>query len=276
MSFARDYKLNNEQVEYRKPTYFTPQEGLHIIRILNDTAWDTFQYRLGQSSIIASEDATPIRDRNLMVKSRNPDNYWNDADYIKGSNRFFVNVWVKSEVKVHPESLERVTKDVSGNFPMTSQSGRIIPANAELTKENFVAIFNNGRRLFIEQLQEYWNQFNDPSHPKYNVSHPLTGKNLNEFDIELRVIGRGIHKSIIASPIITNVEPVPQDILDQKFALPDDLLRFTDAEIEQMLNGVSSRDVLKARGSNRPKREEKVITEEDKGKAVDALKALGF
>ena len=247
--------------EFVKPKYFVWSPGKQIIRILDIDLIPVSCYWFG-ANIRAIGWDDPQSQQNKRIKLENPDNYRNVRGYKSPSDRYFVNVLDRTPVKMCP-NCEMEVKAVNGTFPaICPHCNEGIVSKITAKPLNKVRVLQTGKTL-VDQFKTIDAKI---------LKEDGTRVGAENFDIILHVVGTGNQRVSVAEETenFEELEVPPEDLYDtSKMAI-----LVSEAELEQLMRGVSLRDLFAARrGSEtveKPLKESNINAEEIQ-KKVDEL-----
>lgn len=219
---------------YSRPVYFTFTPGQHVIRILDEEAFSCFCYWLGSGYVFSPDENDPIRENSKRIRLENPDTYKDIKGYRTSTQRAWVNVLDKTISKVCP-NCEADVKSTNGNFPMLCPKCGTSVANVEPAPLNKVRLFSGGKTLFNQFL----------AFEKTILDKDGEPVGLTNFDIMLNVTGENRKREVFAIPT-QNFEPVDTANLEL-FDTANAVIRLSTEEMEQIVRGVSLKDIFAAR-----------------------------
>jgi len=225
-----------EKKTFDRPNYLNFTYGQHLVRILGDFR-KVYTHWIKRANVVLEclDEDCPICLNNRRIIAENPDNFSRVPGYVSRSERHYMNVLDRTDVKVCPECLEEVKKEVSGKFPVVCSDGHMI-VEVEVIPSNKIKIANvsktNALRLKDHQLSTL-----DES------GEPI---GLENFDIVFMVTRGAERKDIVPMPIKDNDDKVevPEDAL---YDLENVVVKLDADEIIQLAKGVSLRDIFLAR-----------------------------
>lgn len=229
-----NFKLGSDRRKFDKPEFFVFTPGEHLIRILDEELYTELCYWFGRGYIKALGWDDPVAEQNKAIKLENPENYRQVKGYHGLQERGYMNVLDLTPTKVCPKCGADV-KATHGTFPMMCPKCNTSVANIEATPLNKVRILSG--------TENFWEEFDKFEKTELDKDGEFIG--WSGFDIELLVAGEGAQRRSI--PRSTgNREPreVSEDAL---FDLESITPRLEEEELEQLLRGVSFKDIMAAR-----------------------------
>lgn len=240
MSFA-EIPERQEFGEF-KPTHFLkviPNVPIRI-RILDDSAYRVYKHfipRQRVSILCLGEDTCPVCIQNKKLVADNPNvPYSRIQGFITRQNRYLVNVYNRTEVKVAPSG-DIVYPQMNGQFP--PQHGNEDLTKIEAKPLNRVEVLERGVTLFSQ-----FNAINE------SIVDQETGKplGLQTFDLVLTAQGKDRNMTITVIPTTHFNDEIivdPEDLYPLE-AVP---LQLAPDEVWKLLSGHELRDILEARST---------------------------
>jgi hypothetical protein len=236
MSFfdtAREKSANN----FRKTEHIDLQPGQSTIRII-DTPEEAHKYQTHYLKGIyvkcIGEDC-PICRNNVKIYAENPENFREIPGYSAKSERYAVNVFDKTSVKICANCKAEVKK-FGTNFPPVCPHCNQPIVTVKETPLNKIKVLAKGVTV-ANLLNGIDESVQDKEGNKIGV---------NNFDLVLYVTGTGRDQNISIIPLIDQREPVnyaPQE----KFDLTKIAIELTPEEIGDIQRGVSLKDIFASR-----------------------------
>jgi predicted RNA-binding Zn-ribbon protein involved in translation (DUF1610 family) len=241
MSFF-DTTRPEKSSNFRKTEHIDLSPGQTTIRII-DTPEEAYKFHThyikGVYIKCLGEDC-PVCKSNMKIFAENPDKYRDVPGWSPKAERFAVNVFDKTPVKICKNCKAEIKKNGASFLPVCPKCNQPVIAEPEaplnkikvLAKGVTVADLLNGIDASI--LDKEGNKVG-----------------INNFDIVLYVTGTGKQQTISPIPLIDKTEPVeykPED----KFDLKKIAIELTSEEISDLQRGISLRDIFAARKSAVP------------------------
>jgi len=250
---------DTETSTFTRPVYFQFTPGQHIIRVLDEEAFTSFCYWLGSGYVLSPDEDDPIRNNNKRIRLENPDTYKDIKGYRTPQQRGWVNVLDKTVAKSCPEC-DFDVKSMDGQFPMLCPKCGTNVSKLEPQPLNKVRILSGGRTLF--------DQFNALEKSFLNDSGDPIG--LTSFDIILNVQGTGRNRKIFAIPSQNKDEVNLDDY--ELFDLSKSAIKLTTEEMEQIVRGVSLKDIFAARRAESETSD--VLSDEEESEIADKVASV--
>ena len=234
MSFA-DVELN--QGTFKKTQYIELPQGTTIIRILSNSALKKETHFVNNASFECLGDDCPVCQNNRKIIQDNPETFRTVKGYHPRQRRYLINVLDKTPVKVCP-SCGHANKKNGREFSPVCVKCQTVITTVSIAPLNQVCVLAKGVELFgkFNALEE-------------NVADAEgTPLPLNSYDINLFVQGVGKDVKIDPIPMASSNEPVtvaPESL----YELDNLIIKLTPVEINNLLRGVSMKDIFNARKS---------------------------
>jgi hypothetical protein len=219
------YESNFKKVEFIKLT-----KGTNVIRILDEdyvTYVTHYVPSAGVSFKCLGRAECPVCQHNKQLIVENPETFRNIQGYLPQQIRHYINVLDRTPVKVCTKC-QKETKAYDEKYPSACECGAFITAVVP-TPLNKVKILSKGNELF-EKFLLFQRKYGD----------------ITTFDIELNAHDKNDKKSPDALPIREQNDVVTIDP-ELKFNLSEAILVLGASEINDVLRGVSLKDIFKAR-----------------------------
>jgi hypothetical protein len=238
MSFA-EIPERKEFGEF-KQTYFLkviPNVPTRI-RILDDHAYRVYKHFIPSqrvSIVCLGEDECPVCIQNRKLIDASPGVPYSRLDgFISKQNRYLVNVYNRTEVKITPEG-NVVYPKMNGLFPAAHDGVDITqikpqPLNRVEVLERGVTLFGQFNAIYESVVDQ-------------ETGEPL---GLNNFDLVLTASGKGRNMNIAVIPAVQFNDEVSVDPEDL-YALEAVPLQLSPDETWRLLNGEQLRDILEHR-----------------------------
>lgn len=246
MPFSPVPEKEKYESNFKKTEFIKLVKGDNVIRILDD------DYRMypthfvpGRGSVLClGKDECPICQNNKKLIVENPQNFRNMKGYLARSDRYYFNVLDRSTAKVCPKCGNEV-KAVNDVFPKVCDCGTVV-AGVEAQPVNKVKVLNKTSGL-VTLLVAFEH--------KYGL--------LTSYDISLFIADP--NAKVPPTPIpLTNQNDVVEVNPEDKYDLDNVLMKLSAEEIEELLRGVSVKDIYKARkGSEDKELEEQANVDAD-------------
>ena len=256
MPFADLDDRTSYESKFKKMEFIDLSASMNTVRILDDKPNKTYTHYVRGSYIECIGEDCPVCSNNKKLIAENPDNFRTIGGYSAKSERFVVNVFDKTNVKLCSKCGHEVKK-AGEQYPSSCpKCGQMITTIAE-SPLNKVKILAKGKDLF--------NQFNVLEMSTLDANKDPMG--LQNFDITLFVTGSGRETKIMAVPQPTSVDKV-EVTPDMLFDTTRATLKLKEDEINDLLRGVAIKDILVARKSSKDdKLESETIVTSDEVKA---------
>ena len=247
---------------FNRPKFFVWTPGQHTIRILDTYIPRKPVYWFGSGYAQALGEDDPQALLNKRIRLENPDNFRNVRGYRGLSDRYAVNVLDRTVAKVCP-NCDADVKSVNSTFPAICPSCNS-PAvvNVQVASLNKVRVLQGGKQLFEQFLTRDKDTLDGEGNPR----------GIQNFDIILHVVGSGAQRTAVAVATTTYdvIEISPENLFDTENIFP----KFTEEEMEQLIRGVTMRDIFAARRSTsltEESTESTAVDPEDVKKKVEEL-----
>lgn len=261
MFFDTAYEKKNT---YNKPVFMKFTLGMHTTRILG-TPMRVYIHWLAKQRLALQclGDDCPICRNNKMIQLEHPEDYKNQPEYCSRQQRHLMNILDRTVAKICPKCQEENKAFPNGSFPTTcvNQSCGALLTSVDalpLDKVKVLGVsFTNAEAL------------NTMSLTKLDANkNPIP---LTEYDIVWGVSkGQGGRNSASPFPGDRGEVSVPADAL---FDLTKVTLTLTPEEINEVLKGISLKDVFLARREE-GKTESSKATEETQKLVEDQISGL--
>jgi hypothetical protein len=237
MPFA-DVELT--QGTFKKTQYIELPQGTTIIRILDANALKKETHFVNNASFECLGDECPVCQNNHKIIQDNPETFRTIKGYHPRQRRYLINVLDKTPVKVCP-SCGHANKKNGREFSPVCVKCQTVITTVPIAPLNQVRVLAKGVELFAKfnALEENVTD---------NEGTPLP---LNSYDINLFVQGMGKDVKIDPIPMSNNNEPVEVDP-ESLYELDKLVIKLTPVEINNLLRGVSMKDIFNARKSSTP------------------------
>ena len=243
MSFADIPEVSGDFKNFKKTEFLSLTPGMHIIRILDDKAHMVYTHylvtRTGSYTVECLGEDCPICKNNKQIIYEHPEDFRDVRGYASRSPRFFFNVLDRSQAKVCPSC-----GTVNKKLPNQSWASQCSKCGALLTtvdpvQLNKVSVVGTGKTL-AQNLVSFERAYLDDN------GEPIGLKN---FDIILSVEMQNKKKVITPLPSTSSLMKreeinVPED---QKFDLTKCTIKLETEEIQDLIDGVSLKDIFTAR-----------------------------
>jgi hypothetical protein len=234
--------LDIEIIDYSKktfnrPKYFVWTPGEHVVRILDVKIPRKSVYWFGNGYVQALGEDDPQALLNKRIRLENPENYKNVRGYRSFSDRYAVNVLDRTVSKICP-NCDADVKATNGTFPAVCPScNSTAVVNVEPAPLNRVRVMQGGKTLF-DQIKTKDDTIRDEE------GNP---RGVQNFDLKLIVVGTGNQRMTVATETTSydEIEISPENLFDTETIFP----KVTYEEMEQLVRGVSLRDIFAARRS---------------------------
>lgn len=239
MSFKVD--IRDYSKEFKKTKFFDWTPGPHRFRVLGDEAPLIQSYWFGRGFIQSNGYDDPQGTLNRRIKLENPDTYRDNNQWRPIQDRYYLNVYDMTPAKICP-NCEREVKANNGTFPAICPScGVGVVSNLEAKPLNQVRVLTSGKKLF-EQFPSLEHKYVDEN------DEPIP---INTYDCIMHVVGTGSNRSTVVladvddkdKPKTYEIEVPPEDLFDLYSIVP----KITDEEMEQLISGVSLKDIFASR-----------------------------
>lgn len=234
----RDYS----QSQFKKTKFFNWTPGQHRFRFLQDEAPLIQSYWFGRGFIQANGFDDPQATLNRRIKLEHPDDFRNNKNWRPIQDRYYVNILDMTPVKMCPDC-ENEVKALNGTFPaLCPACGKGVVSNLDAKPLNQVRVLTGGKTLF-EQI---------PTVESQHVDEEGEAIPINTYDCVMHVVGTGSQRTaVILADVDENQKPKVYEIEvppeEELFDLYTIVPKVTDEEMEQLIQGVSLRDVFAAR-----------------------------
>lgn len=236
----------------KKIQYFKFVTGPNPVRILDPIAVDTKVHYINGAYVKCLDDDCPVCAQNRKIYASNPEGYRDDKNYHSYTYRYLVNVLDKGLAKICPNC----GMEIKGAGALLCPGCNAPIAGVEAKPLNKVKVLSSGSTLF--------NNLNAIESSILNDKGEVIG--WINYDVTIVVSGTG--KSMTKTPLVTDKGEYSAPVLgpeDTLFDLSKSVLALEVAEMEDLMRGVSIKDILTART---------LSTSSDFGGEVDARKAI--
>ena len=232
---------------FRKTEYLRTTPGVHVIRLLPPIHTEYTHYVRG-TTVACLGDGCPICLNNKKIIMENPENFRNVPGYSYARMTRYINVLDRTPAKVCTQCGNEVKADLNGNISPVCPSCNTMIADVQVKPLNKVKVFSRGKELF-DQIQLINDTKRDDQNEKIGVEN---------YDIELTV---GSNKQPVPSARLDKMDTVevPEEEL---FDLTKAVIRLEVNEVEDLLRGVSLRDIFAARKAETESQESDGIPED--------------
>lgn len=239
-----DTTKSDKSSSFRKTEHVDLTPGQTTIRII-DSPEEALKYHThyvkGAYVKCLGEDC-PVCKSNFKILAENPDSYREVPGWSPKQERFAVNVYDKTLVKICPACKTEVKKNGNAFPPVCSNSrcGQPIVAVAEAPL-NKIKVLAKGVTL-AELLNGIDASIQDEKGEKIGI---------NNFDIVLYVTGTGRQQTISPIPLVDKRDPV-EFKKEDKYDLTKIAIELTADEIIDLQKGISIKDIFAARRNSKP------------------------
>jgi len=258
MSFF-DTTRPERQSNYRKTEHIDLSPGQTIIRIL-DTPEEAYKYSthyVKRLYVKCLGEDCPICASNMRIYAENPDNYRDVAGWTPKADRYAVNVFDKTPVKICPNCSKEVKKNGTSYPPICVGCNQPIVEVVEAPL-NKIKVLAKGVTV-ADLLNGIHESVLDAGGDKLGI---------NNFDLVLYVTGTGKNQTI--SPIPLTDKTAPVDVgAQEKFDLTKIAIELTPEEIIDLQKGISLKDIFASRRTQEA--EEVIETAESIQNDIDKL-----
>jgi len=241
MSFF-DTTRPEKSTSFRKTEHLDLTPGQTTIRII-DTPEEAYKFHThyikGVSIKCLGEDC-PVCASNIRIYAENPDSYHEIPGWSPKQERYAVNVFDKTPVKICKNCHAEVKKMGPNFSPICPHCSQPIIAEQEAPL-NKIKVLAKGVTL-AELLNGIHESVLDANGDRLGI---------NTFDIVLYVTGAGKQQNISPIPLTDKRDPVEYRAED-KFDLTKVAIELTPEEIGDLQKGISLRDIFAARRSAVP------------------------
>lgn len=249
----------SEKKSFDRPTYLSFTFGQHLVRILGDFH-KVYTHWVKRANVVLEclGDDCPICLNNKRIIADNPDNFAKAPQWLPRSERHYMNVLDRTDVKICAECQAEVKKEASGKFPAVCSEGHLI-VEAEVQPSNKVKVANISKTNALRLKDHQLSTLDENGEPV----------GLENFDVVFMVTRGTERKDIVPMPVSANNDKVevPADAL---YDLDNVLVKLDSEEIIQLLKGVALRDIFLARRGE-DMEEKAVEASEEVQKALDEL-----
>lgn len=241
--FADFPERRDKSADFARPVFLRFREGVPVtVRILDVHADKVLKHWINKSktSVLCLGESCPICQQNETIRRENPKTFNKIKGYIPVQRRWMVNVLDRTPVIKDPESGEEYCA-IKGKFPTVTNDGERSLVNIQPTPSNTIKILERGQTLF-ELLAAIHAD---------SITEGDDGESggITTFDIKLIPAGSGTDMVISVIPQQRNDDVTP--ILEQNnltpYVLSDIGVELTPEEVDQVVRGISIRDVFAAR-----------------------------
>jgi hypothetical protein len=238
MSFF-DTSKSEKSVNFRKTEHIDLTPGQTTIRII-DTPEEALKYHthyINRCYIKCLGEDCPVCKTNTKIFSEHPEDYREVQGWSPRQERFAVNVFDKSPVKICSNCKAEVKKSGTTFPPICPKCNQPIVAEKEIPL-NKIKVLAKGVTV-AELLNGIDESIQDPEGNKIGI---------NNFDIVLYVTGTGRQQTISPIPLVDKRDPVnfkPED----KYDLNKIAVELTPEEIGELQRGISLKDIFAGRKS---------------------------
>jgi hypothetical protein len=240
MSFKVDIR-DYSQSQFKKTKFFKWTPGQHRFRFVEDEAPLIQSYWFGRGFIQANGFDDPQATLNRRIKLENPEDFRNVRGWRPIQDRYYINILDMTPVKICHEC-EAEVKAVNGTFPaLCPECNKGVISDTKVEPLNQIRVLTGGKLLF-EQIPTVESQYTDEDGEALSIT---------SYDCVLHVVGTGAQRTSVVladvdedqQPKVYEVEVPPEDLYDLQTIVP----KVDDAEMEQLISGVSLRDIFTAR-----------------------------
>lgn len=231
--------------KFTKPTFLSLTLGTHIVRFLEATSQARFDEAhflitpTGKTTIKCLGDECPVCQNNRKLYLSDTKNYRNLKGYSAKSDKYTLNVLDRTLVKVCTNCQTETKKSGSG-YPPTCYSCQALIANVPETPSNKVKLLQLSRTA-AQQLNDIENTMVDRDR------NPIP---LTSYDIVFSVSNINGKKTATPIPASSNNDVV--DVPEELFLDKDVIISFSVPEIQDLLKGISLKDIFLARKPTTP------------------------
>jgi len=264
MSFF-DTTKPERSLNFRKTEHIDLSPGQSTIRIIDtpEEAYKYYTHYIKGAYIKCLGEDCPVCKSNTKIFSEYPDSYREIPGWSPKQERFAVNVFDKTPVKICKNCKAEIKKNGTAFLPVCPKCNQPVIAEPEAPL-NKVKVLAKGVTV-AELLNGIDASILDEKGDKIGI---------NAFDIVLYVTGTGKQQTISPIPLVDKKDPVeykPED----KFDLTKIAVELTPEEIGDLQKGISLKDIFAARRSAVPEGDTKEpadVAESVKKEIADLLK----
>lgn len=256
-----DQPRAKKQSAFKTTLWFDKTPGTHLVRPVDiDNAQHIEQHSINKTGVkCLGVETCPVCQTNRQIYAEHPKDGNKQPGYIAKSERFFMNLLDKTDVKICPnKECGHAIKAENDQFPTACPKCNTLIVTVLPQPYNKVVVFSFGVKVF-DQLYRLG----------HNTGKPVLGESggvvyqpdgtpvmeypgLGMFDIELITAGSGVESTMIAKaakPVVFNVQEVrAEDLFDLTKAYHE----LTPEEMTAFRKGTQLRDIYAARKTSEP------------------------
>ncbi len=239
---------------FKRYKYFNWTPGDHTIHLLDFDLKPVVAYWLGGGYVRSTNPDNPQEILNKKIRLENPQNFRNIRGYRPAQRRYIFRVYDKTVAKICPECGLDTKVEIGQTYPSVCsfcKKGDLTRVSA--APINDVRIVNCTVAL-VEQLILV---------DKTTLDENGNQVGIENLDLQLFIVGRGTNRQTVVKP--GNICPIPISFDLEPLNVDNSIFLVSDSEMNDLIRGISLRDILLARSSKGAIEEitESLNTEED-------------